>query len=227
MKSFSLIVPIAADKPAYEHEMPYVFGLASDGIMICIKAILGLNLEKFDNIYFTILKKHDELYSISDLFNLQFKRLKLGKAKVVILKESTASQPETIYRTIQQENIDGSIFIKDADCSFTCVVEPINSIAIYPLEQLEWVNPQHKSYVSIDDMYYVTNIIEKKIISNYFSAGGYCFEKSNIFVDYYKKLSKDKHIYISHIIYAMLLDRFIFRPIELKDYCDFDSNQKK
>lgn len=32
-----------------------------------------------------------------------------------------------------------------------------NSVAIYPLENLSWVNPQNKSYVAIDDMFYVTN----------------------------------------------------------------------
>ena len=98
MKSFSLIVPIAADKAVYDAEMPFVFGLSKDGIMFCIKAILGLQLSKFNNIYFTILKKHDELYCLTDLFNIQFKRLQLNNAKVVVLEEPTRSQPETIYR---------------------------------------------------------------------------------------------------------------------------------
>lgn len=222
MKSFSLIVPIAADKPAYEHEMPYVYGLASDGIMICIKAILGLNLEVFDTIYFTILKKHDVHYSLSDLFKLQFKRLKLTNAKVVILDEPTSSQPETIYQTIKRESIDGSIFIKDADCYYECEVRPENSVAIYPLENLQWVNPQHKSYVAVDDMYYVTNIIEKKIVSHYFCAGGYCFERVCDYCSIYENLSDNKTIYLSHIIYAMLLSKKIFRPIMVKSYLDYE-----
>lgn len=222
MKCFSLIVPIAADKPIYEHEMPFVFSLAPDGVMFCIKAILGFSLDHFTNIYFTILKKHDDLYCLSDLFAMQFKRLKLVNAKVVVLDEPTASQPETIYRTILNENITGSIFIKDADCSFVCNdVQPYNSVAIHPLEDLEWVNPQHKSYVNVDEMFYITNIIEKKIVSHYFCAGGYCFEDSKVFIDYYLKLQDNNGLYLSHIIYNMLLNKSVFRPIRIKEYIDY------
>ena len=227
MKPFSLIVPIAADKPLFEKEMPFDFSLAPDGIMYCIKAILGLNLDKFTNMYFTILKKHDDLYCLSDLFALQFKRLKLVNAKVVVLSESTASQPETIYRTIEQEGINGAFFIKDADCSFTSEVEPINSVAIYPLEKLEWVNPQHKSYVAVDDMFYVTNIIEKKIVSHYFSAGGYSFESALLFCKYIERYENTQGLYISHIIYSMLLDKTIFRPYLVSKYNDYGTYERK
>ena len=49
---FSLIIPVAADKPEYKATMPYVFGLDSDGVVICVKSITGLNLSVFDDIYF-------------------------------------------------------------------------------------------------------------------------------------------------------------------------------
>lgn len=222
MKSFSLIVPIAAEKPSYKQKMPYVFNLDNDGIMFCIKAILGLNLDKFDKIYFTILKKHDNLYLLSDFFKIQFKRLKLSKAKVVVLENPTMSQPDTIYQTIKKENIKGGIFVKDADCYFKCDVELKNSIAIYSLENLAWVNPQHKSYVSVDDMFYVTNIIEKKIISHYFCAGGYCFEDASDFVRTFSLLSCSESLYLSHIIYYMLLKKSVFRPIIVNLYKDYE-----
>lgn len=222
MKSFSLIVPIAADKTAYNYEMPFVFGLSKDGIMFCIKAILGLQLSKFDDIYFTILKKHDELYCLTDLFKLQFKRLHLSNAKVVVLEEPTNSQPETIYKTIKKEFIEGSIFVKDADCSFSCDIESSNCIAIYPLESLEWVNPQNKSYVSVDEMFYITNIIEKRIIDHYFSAGGYCFDDAAEYCRYFEGLRDNEGLYLSHLVYAMLLNKKVFRPILVKNYIDFE-----
>ena len=81
------------------------------------------------------------------------------------------------------------------------------------VENLEWVNPQHKSYVQVDDMFYITNIIEKKIISHYFCAGGYCFEKVDDYCKYYESLQDNDDLYLSHIIYSMLLDKMIFRPI--------------
>ena len=110
---FSLIVPVAADSKEYDNQMPYVFGLNKQGLMHCVNAILGLNIEGFDNIYFTILKKHDRKYNISKMLDLQYKRLGLEKARTVILEEPTECQADTIFETIQKEEIKGSIFIKE------------------------------------------------------------------------------------------------------------------
>lgn len=220
--SFSLIIPIAADNIEYEQCMPSVFGLGEDGIMYCVRAIMGLDLQQFNAIYFSILAKHNERYYIEQLLNLQFQRLKLKNAKVVIMRQPTSSQPETVYRTIKQENISGSIYVKDADSYFLSEVTQSNSVAIYPLESLEWVNPKDKSYVAVDDMFYVTNIIEKRIVSHYFSAGGYGLESCEDFCRYYEQFAGAKDLYLSHIIYAMLLNKYIFRPTLVKCYQDFN-----
>lgn len=219
---FSLIIPAASDRPQYESEMPYIFTLSKDGIMPCIKAILGLDLSKFDAIYFTILSAHNIRYNLTDLFDLQLRRLGLDRVKVVVLDTPTRSQVETVYRTIQQEHIEGGIFIKDADSSFRCEILVGNGVVTYPLEQMQLVNPQHKSYIAVDDMFYVTNVIEKRIISHLFNAGGYIFEDARLFCRYCEKYMNLEGLYLSHIIYAMLLDKNIFRPVEARDYVDFD-----
>lgn len=216
----SLIVPAAADKPEYENDLPYIFGLNSEGIVICLKSILGLDLKCFDNIYFTILKKHDERFCISDLLNLQFQRLGLDNARVVILDDPTKDQAETIFRTISQEKIEGSIFIKDADSYFSTEISNNDSVAIYPIEELDTLSPKDKSYVAVDDMSYVTNIIEKSIIGHHISAGGYQLKASE-FIHYYNKLHNLGKLYLSHIIYAMLLDKKSFRPMQVEEYKDW------
>ncbi|MBQ2993033.1 MAG: hypothetical protein IJE21_03960 [Alistipes sp.] len=218
---YSLIVPVAADKPEYNETLPYVFGLDEEGVVICIRAIMGMDTSCFDNIYFTILRKHDAKYCLSEMLQMQFGRLGLSQAKVVVLDAPTSSQPETIYQTIRKEHIEGAIFIKDSDCYFTCEPRPQNGVAIYPLEELSMVDPRNKSYVAVDDMFYVTNIIEKRVVSRYFNAGGYCFESSDEFCRYYERLHNLGHLYLSHIIYAMLLDKREFRPIRVKEYKDW------
>lgn len=220
----SLIVPVAADKPEYENDLPYIFGLNSEGIVICLKSVLGLDLKRFDNIYFTILKKHDERFCISELLNLQFHRLGIDNARVVILDEPTKDQAETIFRTISQEGIVGSIFIKDADSYFSTEIPNSDSVAIYPIEELETLSPKDKSYVAVDDMSYVTNIIEKSIIGHHISAGGYQLKASD-FIHYYNKLRKLGKLYLSHIIYAMLLDKKSFRPMQVEEYKDWGTKQ--
>lgn len=219
-KSFSLIIPAAADKPRYEEEIPFIFTLNRRGISYCLEAIQGLDLSQFDNIYITILRSHDQRFNLSDILKLQLQRLNIHNAKVVVLDSPTSSQAETIYQTIIQENITGPIFIKDADSFFTGTITPNNGIAVYPLEQLSQVDPQHKSYVAVDDMRYITNTIEKRVIDHFFNAGGYCFEDSSIFCQYYHRYKGYRGLFLSHIIYSMLIDRHIFRPFMISDYVD-------
>jgi hypothetical protein len=221
MDKFSLIVPVAADKVEYNDLLPYVFGLDDDGIIICIKSIMGLNLKDFDHIYFTILHKHDERFFVGDSLRLQFRRLGIANAEVVVLEKPTTNQAETIYQTILQKKLQGAIFIKDGDSCFNATIEPLNAVTIFPIEELEFIDPRDKSYVAVDDMSYITNIIEKRVIGHFISAGGYGFASAAEYCKYYERLKDYGHLYLSHIIYAMLLNKCIFRPIHAQQYQDW------
>lgn len=219
-QNFSLIVPAAADKSEYADRLPSIFTMDHEGIMRCVRSILGLNLETFSRIYFTILRKHAERYDIDVLLKLQFRRLGLTNADIVILDRPTDTQAETIIETLMAKRINGPIFIKDADSYFSAEIFPENGVSVYPLESLELVDPRHKSYVAVDDMQHITNIIEKRIVSNLFNAGGYCFEDTGDFLEVYRKYSPLGNVYLSHLIYAMLLEGHLFRPIKVSDYAD-------
>ena len=218
----TLIVPIAANKEDYAHKLPQPFRLDDEGTMYCVRAIMGLPLNEIENIYFVILREHDNRFMLHEQLLMQFRRHGLTKAHVTILENSMSSQAETVARAIEVNNIKGMVFVKDADCYFTAdEILPQNSVAIYALENLPIVDPQHKSYVAVDDMFYVTNIIEKRVVSHFFSAGGYCFEDADEFCHYYSRLREYSPLYLSHIIYMMLLDKKIFRPILVEDYLDW------
>lgn len=222
---FTLIVPIAGDNPEYNQRMPLAFTQDDKGIMYCVRSILGLPLDVFSQIYFVILKKHDEHYSLRERIEIQFKINNLPKANVLVLDAPTLNQPHTVHEAIVKAGISGSIFVKDPDGFF--VAEEIfqqNGVAIFPLEELSLVDPQHKSYVTVDDMNYITNIIERRVVSNKFNAGGYCFEWADEYCRYYERLKNYGKLYLSHIIYAMLLDKISFRPIDIKNYQDWSIN---
>lgn len=222
----SIIIPIAADKPEYETIMPHVFRMNNNGIMLCIAGIMGLELESFDKIYFTILKKHSLHFRLREMMEVQLQRLGLDhKAVVVELDEPTACQPDTIYTTIQKMNIQDAILVKDADCYFEGKLNPENSIYTYPLDSMSQVNPQGKSYVQTDDMWYVTNIIERRIIGRDFCTGGYYFEDANDFLKYYNENKQYSPLYMSHVIYSALLDGLSFRPVKVKAYKDWGTRQ--
>ena len=220
--SFSLIVPASAHKVIYEEQLPEIFRLNNKGVSLCVDAIMGLDLGIFSHVYFTILHQHDMLYGISAMLRIQLDRIGLKNAKIVVLEHPTSSQVETIYQTICKEHVSGPIFIKDADCSFSAEIYPQNGIVVYPLEKLTIVNPQHKSYVAVDDMSYITNTIEKRVIDHYFNAGGYCFDDASTFCHYYERYATQQGLYLSHIVYAMLLDKQIFRPFIANCYKDME-----
>lgn len=217
----TLIVPLASDRPDFDQVMPYVFGFASDGTLLCVHSIMGLPTARFSRIIFTILRKHDERYMLSELLRMQFRRLGLAQATVCVLAEPTPSQAATVARTIQQEGITGPIFVKDGDGYFHLDFTLHNGIAIYPLDALSRVDPRNKSYVALDDQYCITNIIEKRIISRYFNAGGYLFQSAQDFVNYYTQLAHAPVLYMSHIVYSMLLDGHTFTPMFCDDYQDW------
>jgi len=222
----SLLIPIAADKPEYDEIMPHVFRMNNQGIMLCVAGIMGLELDAFDKIYFTILKKHSQHFRLREMMEVQLQRLGLDhKAVVVELDEPTASQPDTIFTTIQKMNIQGSILVKDADCYFEGKLSPENSIFTFPLDSMSQVNPQGKSYVQTDDMWYVTNIIERRIIGRDFCTGGYYFEDANDYLTYYNANKQYAPLYMSHIIYSALLDGLSFRPVKVKAYKDWGTRQ--
>ena len=224
---FNLIVPVAADKPEYRARMPYWMDIHPGGNLFLFEAISGLNLREFDAIYITLLRTHEEKYQVTKALALQFEKIGLAeKLRVVILDAPTGSQPETVAATIEKEKIEGHIVVKDSDNHFECTLRPGNFICTYPLDALNRVNPGDKSYIAVDDNSYITNIVEKKIISRWFCAGAYGFESAELFLDYYHKHKVHKGLYISHLIYAMLLDRINFKPINIRNYCDWGTERE-
>ena len=218
----TLIVPIAADSPEYDCKLPPVFSLTEAGYMRCVQSVQALDLTRFDKILFVILDKHDRRFGIADMLRLQISRLGLDNAQVLTLPEPTADQPETVAQTIAMAHLSGPVFIKDADCGFNAEWIPsANCVAVHPLERLSLVDPQHKSYVTVDDMGFVTNIIEKRVVSHFFCAGGYGFADADEFMAHYRKLRGFGQLYLSHIIYAMLLDGKTFRPVFTDNYRDY------
>lgn len=223
----NLIVPIAADKPEWITAIPYMFDVHPLGNLMVYESIKGLDLQGFDRICLTILRKHEERYGLKAMLQAQFGIAGLnGKLDVVVLDNPTRSQPETVAKTIEMAGLDGAILVKDADNAFECRPTRENMIGIFPLDALDRVNPSDKSYVALDDSMYVTNIIEKKIIGRYFCAGAYGFRNAGLFMEYYDRLAHYGNLYLSHVICAMLLDQISFRPFIVKNYVDWGTHRE-
>lgn len=235
MSKHSLIIPMLNTSEKYIDKVPIEFQYDNIiGEMNCIKSLLSIDLSQFTDIYFVILNKHDIQFNIIEKLQVSIRNNKEFNGKninIYNVDNPTHSQCETVYNVIKKFNITGHIFIKDTDALYKCD-EFItgNTVMIYSMENLSIVDPQHKSYIKLDDQKYIINIIEKRIISKYFSCGGYSFESAEDFINAYEHLlgfeDIKNHMYISHIIYyLMLFNKIKFKPIEALYYEDFEINK--
>ena len=233
-EEYTLIVPMVSTKN--KNTVPLEFQYDNNtGQINCIKALEGIDLSMFTKIYFVMLYEHELKYHIAEKVTVARKfNKKLLDTEIIFkfLDTPTSSQAETIYNTIVEYNIEGPIFIKDADNTCTCDGQiKGNTVLVYPLENTPIVDPQHKSYVNIDDQNFVVNIIEKRVVSNLFNCGGYSFTDASLFKTAYESLlgyeDITNHMYISHIIYWLILNKKVkFRPVEATYYEDFELNTK-
>jgi hypothetical protein len=140
---------------------------------------------------------------------------------LVILDEQTRNQPETVYNAILKENISGSICVKDCDNYFRMNANGKNFISYANLDDFKNINPSNKSYIVKNNESIITNIAEKQILSKHFCTGSYGFDDVKIFKNYFEVLKNEDSLYISHIIYKMILDGFKFGGINCFDYLDW------
>mgnify|MGYP003440041575 FL=1 len=112
--------------------------------------------------------------------------------------------------------------MKDSDNYFRDTPDDTNCVAGYDLHQLERVNARSKSYVEVNDDGLIINIVEKQIISSRFCVGGYSFQDADQFLEYYDRdAASGLELYVSGIIFAMILDGAAFSSRTVSDYVDW------
>ena len=234
MEQYTLIMPMINTSVKYQNSVPIEFRFDNEtGEMNCIKVLKNIDTSKFTKIIFVILKEHNDKYNVYDKIESAMTRFNEHNRidyNVSVLFKPTSSQVETVYQTINKYHITGNIFIKDADnmCKIPSIIKG-NSLLIYNIENLPIVDPQHKSYITLDEQNFVTNIIEKRVVSPIFNCGGYSFERAEDFIDAYNAIKKyenvNEHLYISHCIYWLILNKNLkFRPTQATYYEDFEIN---
>lgn len=221
----SLIIPMAGKSSRYPDIIPkWLLNDPKTNNFMVLEAISGLNTNFFDQIHFIFLQEHQKKYNFLKGFKKEIAKLGLTKKSYfTFLKNNTSSQPETIYKAVLKNNIKGFIFIKDSDGYYEYKITSINNqISYYDLNETDLINIKSKSYIEIDINNFVSNIIEKKVISSFFSVGGYGFKDAQKFSDTFKKLKKIKgEMYVSHIIFDMMLDGSKFEASKAKNYKDW------
>lgn len=218
----NLIIPAAGQSSRFPNMRPKWMLTHPNGNLMLAEAIRGLTIPDLNKIYLTVLAAHLEQFKCLDGIKKQFQQIGLGDKLVVIaLEQPTQSQPETVARAIEKGKINGPICIKDSDNFFRLKVPSTNFVSVVDLNQIGFVNPSNKSYADVNENHFVTNIVEKRVISNFFCSGAYGFEDAKEYLRYFNSLSAIKGLYISHIIYQMLLENKAFSAAVCTEYSDW------
>lgn len=218
---FTLILPVAGRSSRFPNMRPKWLLTMPDGKLMLEKSIESIDLNKFDRVVVVCLKEHLDEYSSQEVVADSFLRATGIKPDFVVLEKPTSSQSETVYQAIKQGQIEGSFFIKDCDNTFACSPEPINAVTTIDLNNIELVDAKNKSYVEVDSLGVISNIVEKEVISNFCCCGGYSFHSSQEFCLTFESISSDKEIYISHVIYKMLMSNEEFVLRSASNYVDW------
>ncbi|CAH0541789.1 hypothetical protein [Vibrio marisflavi] len=218
---FTLILPVAGRSSRFPNMRPKWLLTMPDGKLMIEKSVESIDLDKFDRIVIVCLQEHLEQYTTQDSVLSSFHKATGITPDLVVLDGPTSSQSETIYQAIKKGHIEGAFFIKDCDNRFSCSPEPVNAVTTIDLNNIELVDAKNKSYIEVDSLGVISNIVEKEVISNFFCCGGYSFASTGDFCSAFESITSTNEVYISHVIYKMLMSNEEFIRKSASDYVDW------
>jgi hypothetical protein len=218
----NLIIPAAGASSRFPNLKPKWLLTHPNGNLMVAEAIRGLKMPGLQRIYLTVLAEHVEKFKLTDGIKKQFAQLGLAdKLTIIQLEKATKSQPETVARAIENGKITGPICIKDSDNYFRLEIPSQNFVSVVDLNHVGFVNPGNKSYAAVNENNLVTNIAEKQVISHFFCCGAYGFGQAGEYLKYFHALSHLDNLYISHLIYQMILENKAFPALVASAYSDW------
>ena len=217
----NLILPVAGRSSRFPGMRPKWLLTMPDGKLMIEKAVEHLDMTSFDRVVVVCLREHIETYLTDDSLRAIIDGLGHSNIDLCILDTPTNSQSETVTKALEQADVSGAFFVKDCDNMFSFQWKGKNEIAVLDLNDIGLVDAKNKSYVTTDALGNVLNIVEKQVISNFFCCGGYGFLSAEKFLEHYYDIQSKSEVYISHIIYSMLLKGENFQIGAAGNYYDW------
>lgn len=225
MNDATLFLPVAGRSSRYAGMRPKWLLTHPNGTFMLTEAIRGLDPAAFQRIVVVALEAHEKDCHFTDVLIDEIDKtygIPADRITVQLLKYDTANQAETVAKGIIGADIQGKVLIKDSDNYFRFTADyNRNTVAVVDLASAGAIESANKSYAIFDDIGVMTRIVEKRVVSNYFCSGGYCFANAADFVQYYELLKDDKKLFISHIIQRMLDDHHQFVAEVAEDFEDW------
>jgi hypothetical protein len=218
----NIILPVAGKSSRFPNVRPKWLLTNPNGNFMIVDSIIDMQLKDIESLNLIYLKEHEELFSFKKGLLENLKKYNLDSLiNFIELENETQHQVETIELGLKSIGKDISFIIKDCDNSFKVNISSLenNFVSYCKLENLKGSDVASKSYLQLDDMGVIANIVEKKVISDKFCCGGYYFKSSNEFLKYSNINSPNS--FVSDVVFNMILNGNTFVGMECSDYEDW------
>ena len=218
----NIILPVAGKSSRFPNVRPKWLLTNPNGNFMIVDSILGMELKTIESLNLIYLKEHEEKFNFKKGLLENLKKYNLDSlVNFIELEKETQHQVETIELGLTAINKDISFIIKDCDNSFKVNVTSLdnNFVSYCNLSNLKGSDVASKSYLQLDNMGIIANIVEKKVISDKFCCGGYYFKSINEFLEYSNIDSSNN--FVSDVVFNMILNGKTFVGMECSDYEDW------
>ena len=219
----TLIIPAAGLSTRYALPRPKFLLQHPSGLTMLSAGLVGIGRYDFDEVIIVSLKRYFIDISEESLSN-EVSTLLNCPVKFVLLEEPTASMVDSIAAGIETMRIDGPIVVKDSDNLVALDSNELfgkNFLVYAELEKFTSVKAANKSFVEIDSQGFISNIVEKRIISAEINSGLIGFQSASDFLRAMQKVSGAREKYVSDIVRYLLGDGEVFWGQSASDYIDW------
>jgi len=220
----NLVIPAAGLSSRFPGMKPKWLLTHPDGSLMIKKVLGSFKLANYDRVIITILRDHCQKYNA----DLMIQQIFGTSIEMCILEQQTKDPAETIAKTIQIMDLKGFITIKDSDC-YVSADYPIDKQFICGLtidKMDDIVRIHNKSFIIKNDENIITDIIEKKVVSDTVCLGVYCLDIDKL-MSAYNKINNspvyrhDNEMYISHIVSYLISQNDILHFVEAEQFIDW------
>lgn len=168
--------------------------------------------------YVVVLREHLVNHGITQSQIREF----LPGARVIIFDSKTNSQAESAKQAVDMVGPKGAFFFKDCDSHFVHEVQAENCVVTGRVDGPAPYDFQAKCFIQSDNVGTIHNIVEKKIISDEFSVGGYGFASADVFNTAFSRVARNSgEMFLSHVVLAGMLNREVFFARKAAGYEDY------
>ena len=212
-----IIVPAAGLSTRFPDMKPKYLLYDYKGEMMLMNALRPYR-QKGYRIHLGILKEHEEKYNVIEQIRYHW----CDNINFVIIDKPTRGPADTVYQIIKESGIHTSeIFIKDCDSYFEHDFTEGNYVCVSKISQHEILKKlASKSFTISNEHGIITDIVEKRVVSDTFCVGGYKFSSAMMYKQAFESINMDREVFVSDVIGRCIHDKHIFTNTVVTNYID-------